>query len=239
MRHLGLIPIAISALLLGACGGDAGDPAAALPAIPDPLVARTLNDPLMVDPDLAYRNEANAALAIRHDHALPPIVATSEGAEAAREAARGELLDAGPISDLPLPTTGSPGAALALGMSASDIIAASGAPSGCKGKLAEGLVWAARMPDPARVMPHGMAMQAAGADGPECNLRIVRYITPVRIEEALEYHFNRANRAGMSARRFKQPEDILDAARGAEHVRIHARPGPGGTSAVDIIYWKR
>jgi hypothetical protein len=239
MRHFGPFPIALTALVLAACGGDASERNEPLPAIPDPLVARTLNDPLMVDPDLAYRNEANAALAIRHDHALPPMVATTETAQAARDMARGELLDGGPIADLPLPVAGTAGAALALGMSANDIIAASGAPSGCKGKLEEGLVWAARMPDPARVMPHGMAMQAAGTDGTGCNLRIVRYVTAARIEEALAYHFNRASRAGMTARRFKEPEDMLDAARGAEHMKVYARPGPGGTSAIDIVYWKR
>jgi len=88
-------------------------------------------------------------------------------------------------------------------------------------------------------MPHGMAMQAAGAEEDRCHIRIVRYVTPVGITDALRYHFNRANRAGMTSKRYTKPEDILDAARGSEHLKIYARPGPGGTSAVDIIYWRR
>lgn len=206
---------------------------------PDPVVARTLNDPLMVDPDLVYRNEAFAALTIRYDHALPPHRSTSENAEAAREAARRELLVDGPMVELPVATGGAMGEELAPGMTADQIIKASGAPERCLGNLSEGLVWAARMPEAAKLMPHGMAMQAAGAETDRCKMRIVRYVAPVDVEDVLRYHFNRANRAGMTAERFAGPEAILSASRGSQQFRVYARPGLAGTSAVDLISWSR
>lgn len=232
--------IALSTIALSSCSDDSSVAGKdGITVVPDPLVARTLNDPLMVDPDLAHRNEANALLTVRHDHALPPLISSSETAEQAREAARRELVDSGSIRDLP-PSQGEyEGEPLALGMTASDIIKASGAPSACNGKLEEGLVWAARVPEVAKVMPHGMAMQAAGADGEGCQMRIVRYVTPAGVEDALQYHFNRADRAKMKAVRHREPEAILDAARGSEHLKVYARPSSNGTSAVDLVYWKR
>ena len=240
MRLRSLFLIGISALVLGSCGEDRADVAYSVIAdTPDPIVARTLNDPLMTDPDLAHRNQANAALTIRYDHALPPHVSTSENAEAAREAARRELLETGPIAELPVASGTAEGEALALGMTAQDIIANAGAPRACSAAVKEGLIWAARMPDPARIMPHGMTMQAAGANTKRCNLRIVRYVTPVEQEDALRYHNSRALFAGMTVKRFRSPEAILDAARGSQHLKVYVRPGPGGTSSVDLIYWRR
>ena len=230
--------LATSALALASCGGDEGRSGAA-PSTPDPLVARALNDPIMTDPDLVHRNQAFAALTIRHDHALPPLIATSDNAEAAREAARRELLETGAIAELPVASGASGGEALAPGMTAQDIIKATGAPSACSAVIEEGIVWAARMPEPASVMPHGMTMQAAGADTSGCTIRIVRYITPVDVEDALSYHNTRAERAGMTVQRLRDPEAILDAERGSQHLKVYARPGLNGTSAVDLVYWRR
>ena len=47
----------------------------------------------MVDPDLAWRTEANAVVGFREGHPLPPIEARDDAANRAREAARIELLE--------------------------------------------------------------------------------------------------------------------------------------------------
>lgn len=240
MRNGSFLGVIVSALVVSGCGSDSLDGSAAMiAATPDPVVARTLNDPLMVDPDLVYRNEAYSALTIRYDHALPPHRSTTENAEAAREAARRELLVDGPMAELPVASAERMGIELAPGMTADEIIKASGAPERCLGKLDEGLVWAARMPVAATVMPHGMTMQAAGAETERCKMRIVRYVTPVDVEDVLRYHFNRANRAGMQAMRYSNPEAILSASRGSQQLRVYARAGQGGTSSVDLITWSR
>ena len=97
----------------------------------DPYIARALNDPLMVDPDLAYRNEANAAITIGYDHALPSFKQTEETASAARETARLALLEEGPIPDLPLPSGQGP-ASLAESYSVEAVLDALDAPMACR-----------------------------------------------------------------------------------------------------------
>ena len=227
-------------IALASCGGESASDSPGFGSdIPDPLIARALNDPLMVDPDLAYRNEANAAVTIRHDHTLPPMTSTTETAEAAREAGRRELIETGPIVDLPAASGKAQGAAFALGMTGEDLIKAAGGPSRCANQLEEGLIWAARMPEGAQVMPHGMTMQAAGVENGNCNVRIVRYVTPVSIEDALQYHYNRIRRARMEATFHSEPEAILSARGNGARIAFHARSGPNGTSAVDIVYWRR
>ncbi|MEL6531311.1 MAG: hypothetical protein AAFQ27_15235, partial [Pseudomonadota bacterium] len=119
------------------------------------------------------------------------------------------------------------------------MLAALGGPAVCNGGLSEGFGWAARLPQVAQVMPHGMVQQAAGKDANGCSVRIVRYLTPATIDDALEYHFNQAFRARLRVERFSAPEQILQASRGSTQFFVHVRPGNNGLSAVDLIYWQR
>ncbi len=205
----------------------------------DPLLSRALSDPLMVDPDLAYRNEANAAVTIRHDHALPPFVATDELAGLAREAARVELLQDGRIPDLPFPVVEDAPANLSDLSLASEMVEAVGGPSRCIAGLREGMEWAADMPAPARIMPHGLVQQAAANPADGCSLRVVRYLTPVGQEDALQYHFALADRARLYTTYFDKPERALVGDGRTQQLVVHARSGPGGMSAVDVIYWAK
>ena len=205
----------------------------------DPLLARALADPLMVDPDLAYRNEANAAITIRYDHPLPPLRASDELAERARNAAQFELLADGEILELPLPGSDRGNNSLAGLRSASAMVEAVGGPMNCAARLEEGLAWAARMPGPSSIMPHGMVQQAAGVEGAGCSLRVVRYLTPVSMDDALQYHFNRANRARLRPAVYASPERSLNGDGRTEHLMVHARPGSGGMSAIDLVYWTK
>ena len=100
VRAFVLLPL----IALAACG-DAGDESARDAALiaTDPVIARALHDPLMTDPDLASRNEANAAIGFADSGALPVIAATAEETRASQEAMRMALLEGGPLSDLPPP----------------------------------------------------------------------------------------------------------------------------------------
>ncbi len=229
----------LPALALAACGDDPTPDVTAAATNGDPLLARALNDPLMIDPDLAHRNEANAAITIRHDEALPAFAASEEAAQQAREAGRRQLLGDAPVLDLPDATIGEGSANLGDKRTASSIIDALGGPGACKGGLTEGFGWAARLSNVAQVMPHGMVQQAAGKDASGCSLRVVRYLTPATVSDALEYHFNQAHRARLRVERFSEPEQILQASRGGTQFFVHARPGSNGMSAVDLIYWQR
>lgn len=224
--------------VLPACSdGPVVDPAPEIGSI-DPVLARALNDPLMSDPDLAYRNEANAAVTLRHDHPLPPLVATDELSELAGNVARVELLEGGAIPELPLPESGVV-ADLSAARTAGEMIDILNGPAVCAEKLSDGLEWAARMPGPSRIMPHGMVQQAAGVENAQCSVRIVRYLTAASGEDVMQYHFTLAERARLRPAVFANLERAIVGSGRIEQLTVHVREGPGGLSAVDVIYWKK
>nr|MDJ0642669.1 hypothetical protein [Erythrobacter sp.] len=245
LRHSGGMSTGIKpatllpAFFLAACGSDAVSDPLENASNGDPVLARALNDPLMVDPDLAYRNEANAAITIRHDHALPPLRAGEEAGQRARDEARLELLEDGPIVDLPESGNGPGLPSLAGATTANAMLAALDADPACVTGLGEGHGWAGRMPQAASIMPHGMVRQAAGRDGQGCTVRVIRYLTAATQSDALEYHYNRAGRGGLRMTRFDQPENSIRGSRGGTQFFAHARPGPDGMTAVDLVYWQR
>lgn len=243
----------VIALLLclnaAACGGRAPDAADEYADIAeDPVIARALHDPLMSDPDLASRNEANAALGFADSHALPVLPARSEDVQAAREAMRLDLLGTGAIPDLPPASAGEGGKPLGPMASPADLLAAVDAPARCAGVLKEDFALAASLPPVAAIPPGAMVVQAGGADAQGCGLRIIRYRSAAPIIDLLQYHYARASRAGLSAARYAAPEDILAARGGAkggakggrsERLTVHIRPAAGGVNGVDVIYRAR
>lgn len=225
-------------LLITSCADrDAGRASDATLIATDPVIARALHDPLMSDPDLASRNEANALIGFADSSALPVIAANPEAARAAREAARFELLEAGPIPDLPRPVTAARGKVLGPMASAADLIAALGAPATCAGRLSEEFGFAADLPPVAAILPQGMVVQAGGADTAGCRIRIIRYHTPAAPVDVLQYHYARAVRARLKAARYAEPEDIIAATgpRG-ETLVVHVRPAVHGLTGVDLLY---
>jgi hypothetical protein len=228
--------------LLAACSQaeEAPDVVAALAS--DPMVARALHDPLMSDPDLSALNEANAVFGFAGDSALPVIPATPEAAQAAREAGRIELLEAGEIAPLPDPVGGK--AALpGRGASAGEFLSAMGAPASCGSSLAQGFAWAASLPTTAGIMPQGMTVRAAGSSAPGCTLHLVRYHTAATAPDVLEYHYNRALRAGLSPQRHaeggaKGEEGLVARAPGGEILLVSVRPTASGLTEVDLAYRK-
>ncbi len=226
-------------LALAACADEAArdeQTRAALIAR-DPVMARALADPLMSDPDLASRNEANAALGFADSHALPVIAASPADIRAARDRMRLELLADGPIPNLPRAVK--PGAGVTmLGPMASPaaLLAAVGAPATCASGLREDFALAASLPPLALLPPQAMVVQAGGADAPGCAVRIIRYRIAASPEDVLQYHYAKARRAGFKSVRHMIPEDILRAKReGGQRLTVHARPAAHGLTAVDLI----
>ncbi|PKP95547.1 MAG: hypothetical protein CVT75_01415 [Alphaproteobacteria bacterium HGW-Alphaproteobacteria-14] len=229
-------------LMIAACSGAKCDHALDTTAIAtDPVMARALNDPLMSDPDLASRNEANAVIGFVDSSALPVLPATSQQARAAREAARLELLESGSIADLP-PSRDDPrddprDRALDPMAGAADFIAALGAPASCAARLNDDFAFAANLPQVASIMPRGMVVQAGGADSAPCRIRIIRYQTAAATEDILQYHYARAVQAGLDAARHAVPEDIIAAVgKDGAMLVVHVRPGVHGLSSVDLLY---
>ena len=238
-RRVSAFPFALLACLaLAACSdseSEQGNP----DLFPDPLLARALNDPLMVDPDLAWRNEANAVIAYRDGHPLPPFEAREDAANRAREAARIELIEGGQIPAIPDASQAAGLASLAALTTADAMLEAVKGPMNCVEGLEDNLIWSTRMPQTSSIMPHGMVQQAAGVDEGNCVIRVVRYLTPASREDVLEYHFTKADRARFRIERFEMPEPHLRAERRDQVLTVHMREGPGGLTAVDLIHWRK
>jgi len=205
----------------------------------DPILARALNDPLMTDPDMASRNQSNAVIAFHDSHPLPPLGTHEEAVSRAREAARLELLSGGQVANLPLPVEGENATALGELSNVGDMIEVVGSRTDCIESMNASLLWSTQMPETSAVMPHGMVQQAAGVDTDRCVVRVVRYHTPVSVEDALEYHFTKATREGFVVEHFKAPEAQLRGEWRDEELTVHGREGPRGLTEIDVIHWIR
>ncbi|MAY20962.1 MAG: hypothetical protein CL955_10130 [Erythrobacteraceae bacterium] len=232
---LGLVPLALAGI--AACSEETAPPPVDVLA-QDPQLARALHDPLMVDPDLAWRTEANAVVAFRDGHPLPPIEAREDAANRAREASRLELLENGQIPSLP-GYSGDSGVSLATVATADGMLDAVGGRTDCVPRMDASLSWSTRMPPTSSVMPHGMVQQAAGADVGTCVVRVVRYLVPVAVEDVLEYHFTKVDRERFDITLYKTPEAQLVAERRDQKLSVNVRPGPGGMTAVDVVHWRK
>jgi hypothetical protein len=236
-RASALLALLVS-LGLAACSEPDEDAAsdAALIAT-DPVIARALHDPLLTDPDLASRNEANAAIGFPDSHALPVLGGTSAEAQAAREAMRLALLEGGALADLPPPQSGSGGPLLGPMAGPDALLAAVGAPMTCADRLREDFALAASVPPPAALPPLAMVVQAGGADAPGCGLRIVRYLTAAPPEDVLQFHFVIAQRAGLEPARFAVPgESIAAKGEAAERLAVHVGKATNGLTGVTLAY---
>jgi len=200
-------------------------------------MARALHDPLMSDPDLARRSEANAVIALGDSAPLPMFTATPESSAKARETARTALLEGGAIPPLTALSAGAGGKALDKFDRPGAILAAAGAPPACR-EANSGFGWAGRLSAPAQIAPLGAVELAAGSDAPQCRVWMVRYLTAAPLEDALGYHDVLAQRAGFSVKRYDQPEAIIAATgKQGENLRVHVRALPTGMNAVDLVFW--
>ncbi|MFN3864874.1 MAG: hypothetical protein ACK4RT_11400 [Erythrobacter sp.] len=233
--------LVLPVLLSAACSAtpDAGAPGNRFPS--DPLVAAALHDPLMSDPDLSARNEANAVLGFADEAGLPLFAATPEAAQAAREAGRLELLADGAMPSLPAPVA-APAALPAPGSSAQEGLAAIGAPQACIAGLREGFGWMANLPQAAAIMPHGMVVQAGGSDAAGCGVRVIRYHTAAPGEDVLHYHYVRAGRAGLVPQRHAPDgkgagESVSAYGPTGEALLVSLHKTASGLTAVDLYYF--
>lgn len=235
---LTLCPLLACAGLLAGCspvGRDASGDAALLAR--DPVIARALFDPLLTDPDLASRNEANAAIGFVDSAALPVFTADTAEAQAAREALRIELLEGGLLPDLPPASARSGGAVLGPMTGAGALLAAVGAPQTCAKGLREDFLLAADLPAAAAIPGLAMVVQAGGSDHAGCRLRIIRYDSAAPAADVLQYHFVRAQRAGLMPDRFAQPADSIAASgKSGERLAVHLRARAGGLTGVTLVW---
>lgn len=220
-------------MLLTACG----TPAPGVPDDgPDGMVQQALGDPLMTDPDLAGRNEGNAALTTLTDGTMPPVDARPGAIQTARESALELLGGSSGLKSLPVAREIDKAIPAEATVSASARAALSPLTSPCAGKVTYSAIWAARLPAAFPVYPRGNTQDAAGTDAAGCKLRVVNFRTPVPLDEVLAFYYSRALAAGYRAERIAQDgDDIVSASKGSAAMVVYARALDSNISEIDLV----
>lgn len=222
-------------LLLAGCGKDAGKEAESDAS--DPALTGALADQIMVDPDLANQNRGGAAIAGGGPATaeIPPIQKTPEAIAAAKaEAAR---LAGGTIASAPAPVTGGDGdAPLTAEEAAQSVPGGGNGGARCADKVEYSANWATRLPAAFPVYPRAHVQEAAGTDKDGCHLRVVNFVTPVSVQDVIDFYYTRARAAGFEAEhRLEGKDHVIGGSSGNAAYVIYARTGPGGVTDVDLV----
>lgn len=220
-------------VLLAGCGG-ADDTAPA--AETDPATQAAMNDPIMVDPDLAGQNEANAGLTGSGNGSLPAEAMTPAAIKGAREDAM--ALVGGSVNMKPAPKAtvieGDVPANAVLTAASRAAVLPDGAD--CATAAEYSAAWAARLPVTFPVYPRGSAQEAAGTDKGQCSLRVVNFLTPVTLDEVLSFYYSRAVNEGYRAEHLKiDGDNVISGTKGAAAFVVYARKQANGLTDVDLV----
>lgn len=234
--HISALLIAGVALLLVACGGL--DDRAPLESERDPALANALGEPIMVDPDLVGLNRANSAAAMPPQEGFLPTLDNHPEAVAAARAEALQLVG-GPGRLRKAPDPRESDGSLPAGTALTAAARAAAAPhigSECAEQAQYTMQWAARMPAPFPVYPRAAAQEAAGTDSAGCALRVVNFVTPVPLEDVVDFYFTRAGVAGYSAEHTLQDGDVvLAGVKGGASFVVYARRLRSGNTEVDLV----
>lgn len=234
MKFRPAISVAILPLMmLAACGGNADD--APSDGEVDPATQAALNDPIMVDPDLAGQNEASAALT-GGGASLPAELTTPSAIQGAKEEAM--ALVGGSVYLKPAPkakvVAGEiPETAVLTAASRAAVL-----PNGtdCAAAVEYSAAWAARLPVIFPVYPRGSTQEAAGTDKGQCSLRVVNFLTPVGLDDVLSFYHSRAVNGGYTSEHLKVGIDnIISGTKGASSFVVYARKQANGLTDVDLV----
>jgi hypothetical protein len=226
------------ALALAACGkGDKQANLAALDAqltnnAADPALKGALNAPIVVDPQLVGQSNRNAVrTADRPADGAVPVLPAEDVRKAQAEAVR---LAGGKLLPAPAATPGEAlGSTLTLGA-----VARGGGQGDCAKKLAYGMEWAQRLPEPFGPYPGAQLTEAAGADRDGCTLRAASFVTAAPRQGVLDYYYTQARRAGYDGEHKVMGGDhVLGGNRKADGAAyfIVLTDAPGGRTSIDII----
>lgn len=230
------------ALTLAACGkGEKDANLAALDAqltnnTVDPALKGALADPIVVDPQLVGQSNRNAVRpADKPANGAVPVL-PGNGSEAQAVAVR---LAGGKLLSAPAAT---PGAAMAsavtLGAVAREDAQRRGGNAGCAKKLAYGMEWSQRLPDPFSLYPGAQLTEAAGAERDGCTLRAASFVTAAPRQGVMDYYYTLARRAGYDGEhKILGGDHVLGGARASDGSAyfIVFTDAPGGKTGVDII----
>lgn len=230
LRHITFLPVIAA---LGGCGWGEDD---AAPPERDPAVASVIGGQLMIDPDLAASNEANAALTARHNYGLPPIEFPREAVNAAREEAAALVGGQDKLLAAPEPQEVAKPLPVSLEVSARARFEYFFESAGCAENLEFSAAWAARLPETLSIYPRSAVREAAGARGNSCDVRSVSFETPVPIEDVIVFYHALAKRNGYTIEhsQFAEKRVVSGEGRNSRYGLI-ATPHTGDRTHVDLV----
>ncbi|WP_431471025.1 hypothetical protein [Sphingosinithalassobacter sp. LHW66-3] len=238
IRRPHLLLAALLPLALAACSGGSEQTNADTmdgENVTDPALASALQDQIMVDPSLSQQANGDSVRppAQPYSGAVPP-----EGVAANGSTIEGELMRA------PAPVQA--GSDCEQCQNARESVTLGGLAArqqnrelgGCAADLQYSASWAERLPRDIPLYPHARVVEAAGADGAACQLRVVTFSSPAPMQTMLDWYYTKAVRAGFTA------EHQVD---GAEHILGGTRerddsayvlfmtPRPDGGTDIDLV----
>ena len=236
LRHSPLILAIGCSLLLAGCGKDQTE--ASGTGDEDPALTSALGDQIMVDPDLAGQNRGNAAISGGGpaSGAIPPQLKTPEAIAAAK--ADAAKLVGGPLQTAPAVSKESE--ATPANATAADLaLSIPGSGSQCADKVDYTAAWATKLPAALPVYPRGHVQEAAGTDKDGCHLRVVNFVTPVGVQDVLDFYYTRARAAGYDAGHTTEGKDgamhLLGGSKGASAYVVYVQAKADGLTEVDIV----
>ena len=232
-NRLLLTVAAIPLLTLAACGDSAeqGDAGSA-----DPSSEQALNDQIMVDPDLANQNEANAALTGGSDQTIPAENRTPEAVQDAKDKAFALVGGSDGLKKLPAPKQFGDTVPESSALTAATRSAAKLEGGNCAENAKYSTQWASKLPAIFPVYPRGSTKEAAGTDFGKCSLRVVTYMTPVPLEDVLAFYHSRALTGGYSSEHATTGGDnVLSGTKGGASYVVYGRTLSTGLTEIDLI----
>ncbi len=227
-----LLPI-LPLIALSACGGGKQD---AAKNDGDPEVAAAVHDPIMADPDLTGQSRNDTALSGGEPPSagLPPFKRSQDEIDAAREAA--EQANGGPIPAAPAPSASDAAAPFAAGDTAAGIAASLPALRPCARQLSYSAAWAARLPQALPVYPRAHVQQVAGSDAAGCKLRVVGFVTPVAVQDVVDFYHARARAIALAPLHVQRGSDeVVQGSRSGASFALYVRKRPDGLTEADLI----
>lgn len=230
------------AIALGACGSAPGNEDAVADELDntlaatnesspanDPALKSALRDQIMVDPALVQ--QANA------DVVRPPAQPASgmlprDDIAARKGPAERDSLRAAPAPG-PCPQCAAARRTLTLGaLAESQHFAAT-----CSGNVTYSAGWANRLPAVAPLYPDARVIEAAGADGKGCALRVVNFSSAAPLQRLLDWYYTKSADAGVAAQHGMDGSDhvLAGTTRGKGALFVMLRSRKGGGTEVDLM----
>lgn len=239
--RLRTVTLALAPLLLVACGDGGADETpyslddelAEGANAQDPLLAAAVQDPLLTDPQLSTKSNADAIRPPSQPYAAPvpagdiaPAPDTDDGAlMKTPDAIRGTCRQCAIARD-----------AITLGA----LAARQSDPRtrNCAPALRYAAGWANRLPADMPLYGGARVIEAAGADGAGCRIRAVTFTTSRPVDHMLDWYFTQGTKAGYATEhQADDAEHVLAGSRardGAAYVAF-VRTAPGGGSEIDLL----